>query len=126
MLRLNFATAALRSQSPAPEARQIIAHGETVGGNAPANPPRTGAKEFSADDFLPPLPGLGIVLDGPPTVSPWAIFGRHSVAGNWTKPQLHGIDNRLSFGGEMKIKDKRCVRISRSFRISATFRSSNC
>jgi hypothetical protein len=60
-----------------------------VGINAPANQAPDGAKEFSADDFLPPIPGLEIVLNGPPTVSPWAIFGRHFVAGNWTKPQLH-------------------------------------
>jgi len=47
----------------APEARQKVAHGETVGLNAPTNKAPDGAKEFSAGDFLPPLPGLEIVLN---------------------------------------------------------------
>src|ERR1039457_7233387 len=50
------------------------------GYNAPANQAPAGAKEFFTGDFLPPLPGLEIVLNGTPTVSPWAIFVRHSVA----------------------------------------------
>ena len=88
-LTLRVLPARVRPPIPSAGGVAIIAHGETVGGNAPAIPAPDGAKEFPADDFLPPLPGLGIVLDGPPTVSLRAIFGRHSVAGNWTKPQLH-------------------------------------
>jgi hypothetical protein len=48
---------------PAPEARQKVAHGETVGRNAKTNPAPAGAKEFFASHFLPPLPGLEIFLN---------------------------------------------------------------
>jgi hypothetical protein len=49
--------------APAPEARQKVAHGETVGRNAVTNPAPEGAKEFSAGGFLPPHPGVEILLN---------------------------------------------------------------
>jgi hypothetical protein len=45
--------------------------------------PRQGRKKFleiSGDDFLPPRPGLEILRDDQPTVSPWATFCRASGA----------------------------------------------
>jgi hypothetical protein len=71
--------------------RPKIAYGETVSINAPANQAPDGAKEFSADDLLPPLPGLEIILNGPTTVSPWAIFCRVSGAGDL---RAHGGQQR--------------------------------
>jgi len=70
-----------RARPPgAPEARQRVAHSETVGLHAPTNPAPAGAKESSVCAFLPPLPGLEIALLDSPTVAPWAIALRHSVA----------------------------------------------
>jgi hypothetical protein len=51
-----------RAHFPAPEARQGVAHGETVGLHAPTNPAPDGAKESSVCAFLPPLPGLEIAF----------------------------------------------------------------
>lgn len=68
--------------APVPAARQKVAHGETVGSscNKISSPGRGGRK--STMELLSPHPGLDSFLYLIPTVSPWAIFLRHSVAGN--------------------------------------------
>ena len=49
--------------APAPAARQIVAHGATVGFNAQTHPAPDGAKDISAGGCLSPHPGLEIFLN---------------------------------------------------------------
>ena len=64
----------------APEARQIVAHGETVGfGRQPHPSPGWGDRKPAAGNLLSPHPGLYSVCAFNPRLAPWATFYRRSA-----------------------------------------------
>ena len=79
--------------SPAPEARQIIAHGETVGIVVKTIQAPVGATENQPKQISFAPSGARCVLVRSPTVSPWATFFRRSATTGpfcFRAPQLAG------------------------------------
>jgi hypothetical protein len=69
------------SLCPAPEARKIIAHGETVGLAAKKTKPRQGRQKTSVKTFLSPHSGAWTVCD-------WVTHGFHRGLLSVAAPQL--------------------------------------
>jgi hypothetical protein len=66
--------------APAPEARQKVAHGGTVVGLPKEIQAPAGAAEIQPTNVSFAPSGALFICALIPTVSPWATFGRHSVA----------------------------------------------
>ena len=86
----------------APEVRQKVAHGETVGNRIERESAPDGAKGyFKRRKFLlSPLPGLSNLRPINPRLSPWATFCRCSAAFNMaagTLPSIRARGRGLSF-----------------------------
>jgi len=62
----------------APETREQVAHGETVGLVVEKIKPRQGRQKTGVKRFFRPVPGLGRFA----VVSPWAAIGRCSAPTN--------------------------------------------
>jgi hypothetical protein len=72
--RFHFGPASQHPQMKAPEARQIVAHGETVGLDTKTIQAPAGATEINTRKSLSPHPGLDLISSAHPRLAPWAII----------------------------------------------------